>query len=229
MPAEPSLMKVSTSIPLFPLGNPLFPGMVLGLHIFEQRYRQLVADLLEAADTGRAAEFGVVLVREGQEVGPEAATALADIGCLAQVRVVSALPDGRFELTTVGVRRFHLDAVVSGRTPYLTGEVTWLEEPAGDAVQALAEEVRQAFDSYRLAVPAVTGQAALPEDPTDLSYALSAATLLPPADRQRLLAAPDTAERLTLLQRLLEREQALLTQLGAVPTDGFAHVSRSPN
>jgi hypothetical protein len=127
-------------IPLFPLGTPLFPGMVLPLQIFEPRYRRLMRDLLALPEAGDRRFFGVVAIRQGWEVEKVApAEALYDIGCTARVQVVSPQADGGFRIVTVGGERFRLmDVVVGENPPYLQAEVEWLceeeaaEEAAGD-------------------------------------------------------------------------------------------------
>jgi Lon protease-like protein len=126
-------------IPLFPLGTPLFPGVVLPLQVFEPRYRRLVRDLLELPE-GAARCFGVVAIRQGWEVEDVApAEALYDVGCTARLQTVSPQPDGGFRIVTVGGDRFRLlDLVVGEDPPYLQAEVEWLaeeeaaEEAAGD-------------------------------------------------------------------------------------------------
>jgi hypothetical protein len=131
-------------IPLFPLGTPLFPGVVLPLNVFEPRYRQLVADLT-ALPEGDRRRFGVVAIRQGWEVERVApAEALFDVGCTAVVRAVSAQADGGYRLVAVGADRFRLHDVLvgsesAGDPPYLQAVVEWLdeeeaaEEAAGDA------------------------------------------------------------------------------------------------
>ncbi|MEU2349341.1 LON peptidase substrate-binding domain-containing protein [Modestobacter sp. NPDC049651] len=131
-------------IPLFPLGTPLFPGVVLPLNVFEPRYRQLVADLT-ALPEGDQRRFGVVAIRQGWEVERVApAEALFDVGCTAVVRAVAAQPDGGYRLVAVGGDRFRLLDVLVGdpaadEPPYLRAVVEWLgeeeaaEEAAGDA------------------------------------------------------------------------------------------------
>jgi len=127
-------------IPLFPLGTPLFPGVVLPLQIFEPRYRRLVQDLLALPEAGDRRFFGVVAIRQGWEVEAIApAAALYDIGCTARVQAVRPQPDGGFRVVTVGGERFRLlDVVVGDDPPYLQGEIEWLdeeemaEEAAGD-------------------------------------------------------------------------------------------------
>ncbi|SEO97067.1 LON peptidase substrate-binding domain-containing protein [Trujillonella endophytica] len=129
-------------IPLFPLGTPLFPGVVLPLRIFEPRYRRLMRDLLvQRAEERTPGFFGVVAIRQGWEVEQVApAEALYDIGCTARLQSVRPLSDGGFSVVTVGGDRFRLlDVLVTEDPPYLQAEVEWLadeeaaEEAAGDA------------------------------------------------------------------------------------------------
>jgi uncharacterized protein len=144
---------VGDLIPLFPLGSPLFPGVVLPLQVFEPRYRALVQDLLALPEDGDRRFFGVVAIRQGWEVERVApAEALYDVGCTARVQVVRPQPDGGFRIVTVGGDRFRLLDVVVGDAagedaasapPYLRAEVEWLadeeaaEEAAGDQEQVL--------------------------------------------------------------------------------------------
>ncbi len=135
-------------IPLFPLGTPLFPGIVLPLQVFEPRYRALVRDLL-ALPEGVQRRFGVVAIRQGWEVERVSpAEALFDVGCTAEVQAVRPQPDGTFGVVTVGGDRFRLLDVVLGDRggedpPYLRAEVEWLaeeeaaEEAAGDQEEVL--------------------------------------------------------------------------------------------
>ena len=128
-------------IPLFPLGTPLFPGVVLPLQIFEPRYRRLMGDLLEHHEDSDHRFFGVVAIRQGWEVENIApASALYDIGCTARLQRVVPQPDGGYRVVTVGGDRFRvLDVVVGEDPPYLQAEVDWLaeeeasEEAAGDS------------------------------------------------------------------------------------------------
>ncbi|MFI6757783.1 LON peptidase substrate-binding domain-containing protein [Micromonospora sp. NPDC050417] len=214
-------------LPVFPLGTVLFPGLVLPLHIFEERYRELVRHLIGLPD-GTPREFGVVAIRSGWETrpvagqgGPGGAVTLHEVGCTAEVRQVTELPDGRFDLVTVGRRRFRINEVDESAAPYLTAEVEWLPEPEGQeaAADLLAPRVLAVFRQYLSVVRAESEEISeqLPDDPTVLSHLVAATASLTVADRQRLLATPDTAGRLRAELRLLSREAALLRQVRAVP------------
>ena len=132
-------------IPLFPLHTVLCPGIVLPLHIFEDRYRALTRHCL---DTG--APFGVVLIREGLEVGPDQVLALAGVGALVEIREAGRYPDGRYDLLAAATGRFAIDAVDTAREPYLVADVTPLEDEVGDEARAerLAASAIRRFVRY---------------------------------------------------------------------------------
>ncbi|HEV8404204.1 MAG TPA: LON peptidase substrate-binding domain-containing protein [Candidatus Limnocylindrales bacterium] len=132
-------------IPLFPLHTVLCPGIVLPLHIFEDRYRALTRHCL---DTG--APFGVVLIREGREVGDGGSLALAGVGALVEIREAGRYPDGRYDLLAAATGRFAIDAVDPGREPYLVADVTPLEDEVGDEARAerLAASAIRRFVRY---------------------------------------------------------------------------------
>ncbi len=217
-------------IPLFPLSTVLYPGGSLPLHIFEDRYRVLVRRLLERPD-GSERAFGVVAIRMGRESGVDGVSALHEVGCLAELRGVEAYEDGRFDLATVGTRRFRLLDVDTAE-PYLTGQVEWLAEPEGDAAPVLAVAVARRFAAYRDTLYGLGmrgGGDALPLDPTRLSYRVAVSAVIDLADHQALLAAPDTAARLDLELDLLRREAGLLKQLPSLPGVEFTRQPAPPN
>ncbi len=100
-----------TELPLFPLHSVLCPGIALPLHIFEERYRLVVARCIE-----RSAPFGVVLIRAGREVG-ELEGHVADVGTTAAIRQAGRYSDGRLDIVTVGERRFRIERVETAREP----------------------------------------------------------------------------------------------------------------
>lgn len=223
---------MSDRLPLFPLGAVLFPGLLLPLHVFEQRYRDLVDDLLALPESER--RFGVVAIREGREVGADGVTALHAVGCSAAVRRVQSFADGTHELVTLGVDRFTLNGLLPGR-PYLVGDVNWLPDEVGDPDEAavLALAVRAAFGGYVTALTAAGGAdieaPELPDDPLVLSHLVAATVSVDLAERQALLAEPDGLARLVAELRLLRREAVLLTRLRAVPSPLLARGPVSPN
>jgi Lon protease-like protein len=229
---------VDARLPLFPLGTVLFPGAVLPLHVFEERYRLLVRELLDGPEPRR---FGVVAIELGHEVGRGAARRLAGVGCTAVLHRATPHPDGRFDLVTVGGERFRItDVDDSG--PYLRAAVTMLPDPAGAGPDGPAGQVARLFHRYRQrladaegGVPSSGRRAGadagrpveLPADPVRLSYLVADAILLIRRDKQRLLEAADATVRLVMEADLLIREIRLLSALPAVPAarlgDGGAH------
>lgn len=118
-------------IPLFPLHTVLCPGIVLPLHIFEERYRAMTQRCL---DTGEP--FGVVLIREGREVGAESFATLAGVGAFAEIREAGRYPDGRYDLLAAATGRFAIESVDAGSEPFLVARVTPLEDEVGDEPRA---------------------------------------------------------------------------------------------
>ncbi|MGN6474331.1 MAG: LON peptidase substrate-binding domain-containing protein [Mycobacteriales bacterium] len=206
-------------IPLFPLGTVLLPGAPLPLYIFEERYRRLVADLLELMPDDR--HFGVIAIQAGREVGEDGVKALHEVGCLAQVTAMQANPDGTYQLESIGTRRFRLLEIDEG-APYLRGEVEWLPEPAGDAGE-LVPVVRERYTRYREELArlrdATIDPPDLPDDARLLSYVVAATVLADLRDRQSFLEQYDAAARLAVESRWLHREATLLRQIHAVPAD----------
>lgn len=213
---------MSRRLPLFPLNVVLVPGLVLPLHIFEPRYRQLVEDLLAVPDEDDR-EFGIIAVREGRSIESDGREALFDVGTTVILRQAERLPDGRFDIMTTGHRRFALRDV-DASAPLLWADVDVLPDELGAVDPMLQARVGTLFLGYRQALvgqvpedaPRETGS--LPDDPTTLSYLVTAAMVLPAQERQDLLAATTTAERLRRAETLLRRETGLLSVLGAVPT-----------
>ncbi|CNG24869.1 peptidase S16%2C lon domain protein [Mycobacterium tuberculosis] len=216
-------------LPLFPLGTVLFPGLVLPLHLFEERYRRLIGDLLERPEPRG---FGVVGIQLGHEVGEGAAHRLAEVGCVAELREATPHPDGRYDIVTVGARRFRVKELDRSR-PYLQGEVEFLPEEAGAGAGPAAVRVRRLFRRYRRRLGAA-GAGALadaepPDDPVALSYAVAASLVLDGHDKQRLLECEDAALRLAAERDLLARENRILNVLPAIPAGQFLDGSFTPN
>ena len=131
-------------LPLFPLNTVLCPGIALPLHVFEDRYRALVRHCLDTTSP-----FGIVLIREGREVG-SGAISFSGVGTIAEIRDAGRRDDGRFDLLVVGTRRFGIQRVLDGRGPYLVADVAILDETVADAAiaQQLAMTATRRFVSY---------------------------------------------------------------------------------
>ncbi|SRR6266567_3845731 len=222
---------MSERLPLFPLGTVLYPGLLLPLHIFEERYRRLVRDLL---DGPRPRQFGVIAIRRGRETGVHGISALHDVGCIAAVRQVREHEDGRFDLVAVGTQRFRLTELDES-LPYLQGVLDLLpDEPGDESAAALAvRAVQPAFHDYldALAKRGVTQISApdLPDEPVLLSYLVAASMIVDLDDKQDLLAEPDAAGRLAAERGLLSRETTLLRSLTSTPAPDLRYSPYNPN
>jgi uncharacterized protein len=222
---------MSEMLPLFPLGAVLYPGMLLPLHIFEERYRQLVSDLLDGPDPRR---FGVIAIRKGRETGIEGVHSLYEIGCIATLRRVESYDDGRFDLVTVGTQRFKLLRLDETR-PYFQGEVELLAEDMVDAASVMpaVRAVQVAFRDYLDALTEWGGATVmieqLPDEAGLLSFIVAAAMVIDLTERQSLLSEPDTARRLSLERALLSRETAMLRTTTSRPAPDLRNTPYSPN
>jgi ATP-dependent Lon protease len=187
-------------LPLFPLPLVLFPGVPLPLHIFEPRYREMLADCL-AADR----RFGIVFTPEDAEEGPRRGA----IGCIAIIRESEALPDGRSNIVVLGGERFTIARLVTGVRPYLLGEVVTYGdiEESPEPLGSLARQLRAVFERVGRAARTLADDRdplpALPDDPAALSFTIASLIDLDPAGRQRLLASRSPLGRLRELDGLL--------------------------
>jgi Lon protease-like protein len=205
-------MAGSTRLRMFPLNTVLFPGAVLNLHIFEPRYRQLVAECLNTKEA-----FGVVLIREGDEAGdPDVQP--HSIGTTAEIADVTPLPSGRYYLSSTGGRRFRIMEIVS-REPYLLCDVEYLDEEQGDGdtIDRLIGEIAGEFREYLKLIVEFSGTASdvlLPGDPVRASYVIGEALQVADALKQQLLEFSTAEQRLDaevgFLRRLLPQLRSLL-------------------
>ncbi|MGH7723211.1 MAG: LON peptidase substrate-binding domain-containing protein [Candidatus Dormibacteria bacterium] len=205
---------MSVRLPLFPLNTVLFPYMPAGLHIFEERYRELIRDCQE-----QGTSFGVVGIREGLEAGP-AALPFA-VGTLAQIHELEALDDGRFNLVVAGASRFRVESLSLDRS-YLVGRVHYLEDTRGDeaVLPELTRRATIAFTAYTRALRTLDDEvgdqgavAELPEDPELLSYLIAASLNVEVSRRQELLEEDSVSSRLRRCLQMLRRESLFLEQM----------------
>lgn len=190
-------------LPLFPLRTVLFPGMPLPLRIFEDRYKVMVRELLESGG-----EFGVVLIREGQEVGGGAKP--HEFGTLARIEEAQELQGGRFAIEARGTRRFRLRRMLSPR-PYPFGDVEVIEDMIPPQTPQLAhamETVRTTFPLYFRLALSLTDQWAqimkLPNRPHELVNFIAPWLQVEEEAKQRLLELDSAQERLGQLAEVLD-------------------------
>jgi len=226
---------MTQKLPIFPLNLVLFPGAPIQLHIFEERYRQMIGRCLE-----QSSPFGVALIRSGSEVSPDdpwvrRQLELADaaelgfgalerelggetvphpVGTTAQISVGESvrLSDGRHYLVASGQRRFRIQYFVQ-RQPYLIASVAYLPETSSAVVAEPAQQLRQLYARYWAAISAATGDEApdetLPEHVVDLTYWMANRLQVGNAQKQRWLEA-DITTRLREISAAIRAELALL-------------------
>jgi Lon protease-like protein len=189
--------ELTVELPLFPLHTILFPGAVLPLHIFEQRYRRLVQEKLD---------FGVVLIRSGREVGA-APDNLSDIGTMATLERVEALPDGRFNVLARGLERFRLKKLLLPRD-YLLADVEPVADPPPARSRRLLQLLEQYLALYGLELPARMSGESMPR----AVWLAGSLLQVEPLKRQALLESGEAR----LAESMLAEEIARLKALGGL-------------
>lgn len=190
-------------MPLFPLRTVLFPGMPLPLRIFEERYKVMIRELLDSGG-----EFGVLLIREGNEVGSGARP--YDVGTLARIEESAETEGGRYVIEARGTRRFRLRRMLSPR-PYPFGEIELMD----DRDEALSIPLRHALETVRTTFPlyfrlalSLTDQWAqglkLPDKPHALVNFLGPWLQIDEESKQRLLEFETAQERVAHLAEILD-------------------------
>jgi Lon protease-like protein len=197
------------TLPLFPLNTVLLPGMTLPLRIFEPRYLQMVRDCLDGDPV-----FGVLLIKEGQEVGQTAVP--HKVGTTARILSVERTSSEELQIITLGEERFLLRNL-SDDKPYLVGEVEPfpLEGQDNPGVEALLEAEHVFLQAYLELVSQanrVDIQLRYPAaGPAEMAYLVAALLQVPLAVKQRLLAVPGLTEMMQQEIELLQTEITALT------------------
>jgi len=175
-------------LPLFPLELVLLPGVPLPLHIFEPRYKEMIAECLHLKKP-----FGVV------RASPEG---VADIGCTAEIlEVTKKYDDGRMDILTRGVDRFEVLEVNEDRS-FLQAEITLIQdEPGRPARQMVEQAVRLHAEIAKLAGTEVSGPE---EGASNLSFLLAGSLPLDLDFKQKLLVTSSEAKRLEAVVGYLE-------------------------
>ena len=192
-------------LPLFPLPLVLFPGMPMPLHIFEERYRKMLADIRAGNNLFGLSYFDSD--SSDKDVPPA-----GHIGCVAEVTETQALPDGRSNVLAVGVVRYQVEAYVERGDPYLVVRANYFEDDEEDeaALAAKSREVAATFMRVANAIRVINDERGnLPDisdtDPQKLSFLVAAAMEIEVETKQELLELRSTTERLGRLRDLLAR------------------------
>jgi Lon protease-like protein len=175
-------------LPIFPLELVLFPGVPLPLHIFEPRYKEMIAECLD-----QKKPFGIVRAME---------EGVADVGCIAEILEVTKRYDGgRMDILARGIERFEVLEVHDDRA-FLQAEVALVEDEPGKPVPQLVQQaVRLHAEIVKLAGSDLTG----PEESADkLSFLLAGSLPLDLDFKQKLLSMLSEPERLNAVVSYLE-------------------------
>jgi Lon protease-like protein len=190
-------------LPLFPLPLVLFPGAPLPLHIFEERYRRMLADV-------RASNNLFGLSYFVPDFGTEDRPPVGHVGCATEVVEAQPMPDGRSNILTLGVVRYRIAEYVERGEPYLVSRVEFFEDEESDpqVLQKRADEVTEMFMRIARAMRTANDErGSLPElpadDPERLSFLVAAVVEMDAESKQQLLEIRSTSERLRRLYTLL--------------------------
>ena len=198
-------------LPVFPLNSVVFPGQRLPLHIFEERYRRLVREVMD-----QDGEFGIALIVRGREVGGNAEP--AEVGCAVRITQAEELQDGRFNIACDGTRRFRILDLL-GEDPYLRAQVEFLPDP-NDAeskpAKELSAELAEQFSRHLQLVLALQNSwqrgFRFPRPPIALSDHVAGNIEIASRLKQEVLQADRVTRRLELLLRSLRAEDARLAE-----------------
>jgi uncharacterized protein len=196
-------------LPLFPLNTVLFPGMPLSLHIFEERYKQMINLCVEKREP-----FGVVLIEQGREVGLAAKPHL--VGTTAHITRVQQLSQGRMNIVAVGHERFRILSLSYDRA-YLVGQVELYplepSRPIGNQRARLRPLVERYLQILKDAGQIQFDPTQLPNDSLTFAYLSAVLLQVPMTQKQKLLAAPSTDTMMAELRQMYLRELALLSAM----------------
>jgi Lon protease-like protein len=201
-------------LPIFPLKTVLFPNQVLPLHIFEDRYKQMLEDCLKGEQL-----LGIVLIFSGEE-NSEAAVP-HPIGTVGRIDEWEHTDKDRYQIKIFGLQRFRIIEFLDSDKPYLTAAVDyWPEEPSDTLRTAgLTSDLRKLYSDY-LSLIVLLSEVALPAakfrlsmNPTEASYHIAANLEVDLNEKQRLLEEPSALDRLEHEHLLVKRERGFLQRL----------------
>jgi ATP-dependent Lon protease len=203
-----ALEKVSgvRVLPIFPLPVVLLPGEIIPLHIFETRYQKMLADI-EAGN--RLFGLSFFEPQDADESDPP----LGHLGCVAELREVQSIEDGRSNIVVIGLIRYRFEGYVDNGEPYLSGEVSYFEDDqeADEAkLSELSAEVTVLFKRVANAAHRISGaHSQMPElpdiSPQELSFLVSAAFNFENELKFEFMRTRSTIDRLEQLLTVLKQ------------------------
>jgi Lon protease-like protein len=205
-------IEVLTEIPIFPLATVLFPGAILPLHIFEDRYKDMMRHAIE-----NQGQFGLSY-RDDAAVGEQSVPAIGSVGCAARINAVMPLEGGRMNVISTGLIRYRILAVKQS-APFIIAAI----EPFSDDPEPQADLSRLQNDTSALTTQFLTAlqelndasaheQPELPEDAESFSLSVASALPIDNEAKQRLLEMTSTRLRLTRLRHYLVGSLSSLNQ-----------------
>ncbi len=203
-PAPPPAQTLPATIPIFPLPDVmLFPSMTRPLHIFEPRYRAMVADALKGDRL-----IGMVMLRPGFEPDYDGRPEIYAVGCVGHIANVEALPDGRYNILLHGLMKFRVTSEDDSQ-PYRLAHVEAIPEGTDDADRAALAEQRAELTTLLMAIVPSSNPPprALPDE--DLVNGIAQYANIDPLDRQDLLELDGPLARAQLLIDLLDTQVSI--------------------
>lgn len=213
------MLDYGGSIPLFPLNTVLFPGMMLPLRIFEERYKIMIKECMAGDNI-----FGVVLAKTRQAQAPNVSqlysSDLYSVGTTARITAVEHLQDSKMNLITVGQERFIIKDIKASDDDFIVGQVDpYPLSDRGNLVQmeSLVDRLRPMVQEYIDHLADASGEdlseATLPTDPKALAYLAGTAVQGPLPDKQKLLASDSLGQLMVKTVNVLDRENKILAYM----------------
>lgn len=213
------MVAENSSISLFPLDVVLFPGMILPLHIFEERYKTMIRECL-ATDQ----PFGVVLAKSDRAQNPNVADLSSDdiynVGTVARITAVENLEDGRMNLVAIGQDRFIIKDVYPDQDDYLVGQVDPFpiqDDNDTQMTEILVRKLRPIVQRYITHLGDASGEdlgdTILPTEPTALAFLAGAAMQGSLPDKQELLSAKSLTSLIARTISVLDTEDKILVYM----------------
>lgn len=197
-------MAIIEDLPIIPLNSVLFPGAPTTLYIHEERYREMLEEVVEGDGY-----FGVALLRAGKEVGGPSIP--HDIGTIARIAEVTKLPDGSSMVLAQGGPRFRIRAILS-TMPVVRADIELIEDRessdggSGRGASIARSELQELMSLVLRTIGSEETVTEVPRDPEELSWAIAANLQMKLSGQQEILEMQSPEERLTAMLPVLRKE-----------------------